>query len=85
LLDTQEVAGSTPARPTPSKPPNSFGGLDFERRFDRKCSVDRVGGVLAERVGHVLIAAQHAQILVTEHVEDDGGRNALAGSRVAAE
>jgi hypothetical protein len=33
----------------------------------------------------VLIAAQHAQILVTEHVEDGGGRDTLASSRVAAE
>jgi hypothetical protein len=52
--------------PHPSRTPNSFGVLDVGRRFDRKASVNRVGRVLSERVGHVLVAPQHAHILVPD-------------------
>ena len=87
MLDTQEVRGSNPLRPTPCSPRNSAGGYVFDRKFDRKAAIDRVGGVLAQRIGDMLVAAQHPQVLVAEHVEDDRGGHALGeqerGSRVA--
>jgi hypothetical protein len=45
--------------PHPSRPPNPLGGLDLDRWFDSEAPIDGVRRVLPERVGHVLVAAQH--------------------------
>jgi hypothetical protein len=60
LLDTQEVAGSKPLRPTFYGPRISAGGYVVDRKLDTKAAVDRVRGVLAGELA--LTAQQPAQV-----------------------
>ena len=55
--------------PHPRSPRYSVGGFVVDREIDRKAAVDGVGGVLPERVGDLLAAAQHPETLVPEHVQ----------------
>ena len=75
LFDTQEVAGSIPARPTLRSPRFLAGGFVVGRRSDRKAAVDGVRLVLPERAGDVLVAVQHGDVLMPEHVQVVRGRH----------